>query len=78
MGKYRQRLKEILLFLIDFCYFIKERTNLGNSDNDESVHDTGVKTICVNPAQTDRYNTEIWNDYISAKSANDLMKFIDD
>lgn len=59
-------------------YTPNEIVFFGNSDNDESVHDTGVKTICVNPAQTDRYNTEIWNDYISAKSANDLMKFIDD
>lgn len=49
----------------------------GNSNNDEYVHSTGIKTICVNPAQTDPHSTDIWNDSIHTQSANDLLKFID-
>ena len=34
---------------------------IGNSGNDEWVHLTGCKTICINPVQTDFKNREKWD-----------------
>ncbi len=37
---------------------------VGNSFNDEFVYESGVETLCINPANTDYYNNKIWHNYI--------------
>ena len=39
-------------------YTPNEIVFFGNSDNDESVHDTGVKTICVNCSSQQKLDTK--------------------
>lgn len=49
---------------------------VGNSLNDEYVHLSGAKTICVNPDQTDFNNTLVWNKVIETNNLMDLVKEI--
>ncbi len=49
---------------------------IGNSANDEWVHLSGAKTICVNPDETDINNTKVWNKIVYTENLLDLIKEI--
>lgn len=44
-----------------FGYNPENIVYIGNSDNDEWVKGTGCKTICINPANADIYNSSKWD-----------------
>lgn len=51
---------------------------VGNSDNDEDVYKTGVKTLCINPLEADYKNKVLWNNYIKkSNSLRDIMQFVE-
>jgi len=47
---------------------------VGNSRNDEWVHKSGARTLCVNPDGTDYANSTIWNKVINTDNLMDIMK----
>lgn len=51
----------------------------GNSENDETVYKTGVKTICINPQGANYKDSTIWNKVIkNCKSLKELLPFIEE
>lgn len=50
---------------------------IGNSSNDEWVHLSGAKTLCVNPDETEINNTKIWNKVVYTENLLDLIKDIE-
>lgn len=45
---------------------------VGNSVNDEYVYTAGVKTICINPTETNENDSKIWNKVIITDDLIDL------
>ena len=50
---------------------------VGNSENDEFVHKTGCKTLCINPDNANSQNKAIWNITIETNNLLDLIPIID-
>ncbi len=51
---------------------------MGNADNDESAHQAGVKTLCVNPDNTNPYDKNYWDHYIeNIQNLKEILPFID-
>lgn len=50
----------------------------GNSINDEDVYKCGVKTVCINPEDTDYKNKTIWKECIlNTTSLMPILKYLD-
>ncbi|MBE7077035.1 MAG: HAD family hydrolase [Clostridiales bacterium] len=49
---------------------------IGNSSNDEWVHESGAKTLCVNPDETNSDDAVIWNNVIKTDDLMTLKEFI--
>ena len=49
---------------------------IGNSMNDEWVHESGARTLCVNPDDTKSENSTIWNKVIHTDNLMDLEREI--
>lgn len=50
---------------------------VGNSFNDEFVHESGCRTLCINPRQTSAHDTVKWHDCIEdCKSLREVLEFI--
>lgn len=47
---------------------------VGNSLNDSWASQSGARTLCVNPSETDYSNTLLWNDYL--RPMNDLRQIL--
>lgn len=47
---------------------------VGNSMNDRFAHESGARTLCINPRLTDISQTEIWNDCI--QTCSDLTEIL--
>ncbi len=66
----------------EYVEIIKQRYDLkpeeilyvGNDKNDESVHESGVHTLCINPRFTDISNKTIWHSAI--KQCHDLREIL--
>lgn len=51
---------------------------IGNSFNDEFVYTSGVETLCINPSNTDYYNSKVWHNYLrNVKSLKEVLPFIE-
>ena len=49
---------------------------VGNSANDEWVHKSGAKTLCVNPDETDANNFTIWNNVLHTDNLQDIKNVL--
>ena len=50
---------------------------VGNSRNDQFVHKSGARTLCINPSLTDMTNTTIWDDYIeTCENLTEILNYI--
>ena len=49
---------------------------VGNSANDEWVHTSGAKTLCVNPDETDANNFTIWNNVLHTDNLQDIKNVL--
>ena len=49
---------------------------VGNGFNDEWVHMSGCKTICVNPDDTDKNNTTMWHKVLYIDNLTELLPYI--
>ena len=46
--------------------------------NDEFVYTSGVETLCINPSNTDYYNSKVWHNYLrNVKSLKEVLPFIE-
>lgn len=51
---------------------------IGNGRNDEKAKKSGVKTICINPDDTDPHDKTIWDCYVEdIQNLNEIIPFID-
>lgn len=51
---------------------------VGNSQNDQSVHVTGAKTLCINPRKVDPTDKNIWDDYIeTCLSLKEIIPYLE-
>lgn len=51
---------------------------IGNSFNDEFVYTSGVETLCINPRNTDYYNSKVWHNYLrNVTSLKEILPFIE-
>lgn len=56
----------------------KDIIYIGNSFNDEFVYTSGVETLCINPSNTDYYNSKVWHNYLrNVKSLKEVLPFIE-
>ena len=69
-AKYVEQLMQINNFTKEDILFI------GNSSNDEWVHETGIGTVCFNPDQTKSENRKIWNKVVLSDNLIDLEDYI--
>ncbi len=51
-------------------------TFVGNSYNDEKVGETGVKTICINPEETDHTDRNIWKNVVHSSTISKILPLI--
>ncbi len=58
----------------DKNYDPSEVVFVGNSMNDEWVYQSGARTICINPDETDIGNSTIWNKVIYTDNLMDIAK----
>ena len=50
---------------------------VGNSINDRFAHNSGARTLCINPRLTDTTDREVWNDCIpTCEDLQDILKYI--
>lgn len=50
---------------------------VGNSFNDRFAYQSGARTLCINPKETDPTDAKVWNYYIkSCKDLTEIMKYI--
>lgn len=50
---------------------------VGNSFNDEFVYESGVETLCINPARTDFYNNKVWHNYLrDVRDLHEILPYI--
>lgn len=70
---------EYVFYILNKYHLIpQEVLFVGNSDNDEDVYKTGVKTLCINPLEADYKNKVLWNNYIKkSNSLRDIMQFVE-
>lgn len=51
---------------------------VGNSHNDQFVHTTGAKTLCINPRKVDPTDKNIWDDYIeNCSSLEEIIPYLE-
>lgn len=50
---------------------------VGNSVNDQFVHISGARTLCINPKLTDVSNLTMWNNCIpTCRDLTEIMEFV--
>ena len=50
---------------------------VGNSRNDHFAHESGAKTLCINPRLTDMMDTVIWHDCIeTCTNLTDILEYV--
>lgn len=67
-------LKEISL---ELQISTKDILFVGNSFNDRYAYQAGVRTLCINPKETDPTDLAVWNHYIKeCKDLRDIIKYV--
>ncbi len=54
----------------------KEVLFVGNGKNDETVYQTGVNTLCLNPHKANYENKEIWHNTIKTDNLEEILTYI--
>lgn len=50
---------------------------IGNSNNDVWVHQSGARTLCINPIHTNYHDETIWhNTIVECKNLNEILEYI--
>ncbi len=69
-------------FIADYCRVFninpEDACFIGNGDNDEWAHQSGCKTICINPHNTDGEDTTKWHQTINTNNLMDLIPLLFD
>lgn len=61
----------------DFSIHPTEILFVGNSCNDDFAHQSGARTLCVNPQFTNPHDTEKWHDVIpDMKNLEEILEFV--
>lgn len=69
-------------FICDLCAKLQispsELVFVGNGINDETAHNSGAKTICINPNSTNPNDKNLWDIYIEdIKNLSEILDYID-